>query len=45
VLADVAQGYVTMEAAERDYGVVVDKAGRVVDEAATAMRRAATKAG
>ena len=45
VLADVAQGYVSMEAAERDYGVVVDKAGRVVDEAATARRRAATKAG
>ena len=45
VLADVAQGYVSMEAAERDYGVVIDKTERVVDEAATARRRAATKAG
>jgi N-methylhydantoinase B len=45
VLADVAQGYVSMQAAERDYGVVIDKAGRAVDEAATARRRAATKAG
>jgi N-methylhydantoinase B len=45
VLADVGQGYVSMEAAERDYGVVIDKAGRAVDEAATARRRAATKAG
>jgi len=44
VLADVGQGYVSMEAAERDYGVVIDKAGRAVDEAATARRRAATKA-
>ena len=44
VLADVAQGYISMQAAERDYGVVIDKAGRAVDEAATARRRAATKA-
>src|SRR5436190_1664637 len=45
VLSDVAQGYVTVEAAARDYGVVVDKSGRVVDEPATAKRRAAMKAG
>jgi N-methylhydantoinase B len=45
VLSDVAQGFVSMEAAERDYGVVIDKAGRAVDEAATAKRRAAMKAG
>ncbi|HET7681292.1 MAG TPA: hydantoinase B/oxoprolinase family protein [Xanthobacteraceae bacterium] len=45
VLSDVAQGYVSLEAAERDYGVVIDKTGRAVDEAATARRRAAMKAG
>ena len=45
VLADVAQGYVSMEAAERDYSVVIDKAGGGLDEAATARRRAAMKAG
>ena len=32
------------EAAERDYGVVIDEARRVVDEAATSRRRAAMKA-
>jgi N-methylhydantoinase B len=45
VLADVAQGYVSGEAAERDYGVVIDKTGRAVDEQATAKRRAAMKSG
>jgi N-methylhydantoinase B len=45
VLSDVAQGYVSVEAAERDYGVVIDKAGRAVDKAATDKRRAAMKAG
>ena len=40
VLSDVAQGYVSVEAAERDYGVVMDPAGRAVDQAATARRRA-----
>jgi N-methylhydantoinase B/acetone carboxylase, alpha subunit len=45
VLADVTQGYVSVEAAERDYGVVVDTSGRAVDEQATAKRRAAMKAG
>jgi N-methylhydantoinase B len=45
VLADVAQGYVSIEAAERDYGVVIDKTGGSLDKAATARRRAAMKAG
>jgi N-methylhydantoinase B len=40
VLSDVAQGYVSVEAAARDYGVVIDPAGRAVNEAATARRRA-----
>jgi hypothetical protein len=44
-LLDVAQGYVSIAAAERDYGVVLDKAGGAVDETATAKRRAAMKAG
>jgi N-methylhydantoinase B len=44
VLSDVAQGYVSLQAAERDYGVVIDKTGRAVDEAATAKQRAAMKA-
>jgi N-methylhydantoinase B len=42
VLSDVLQGYVSPDAAERDYGVVIK--GRAVDEAATAKRRAAMKA-
>ncbi len=37
VATDVRRGLVTAEAAERDYGVVLD--GRLVDEAATARRR------
>ena len=45
VLEDVAQGYVSMEAAERDYGVVIDGPGGSLDEAGTARRRAAMKAG
>jgi N-methylhydantoinase B len=45
VLSDVAQGYVSAEAAERDYGVVIDPARRTVDQAATAKRRASMKAG
>ena len=44
VLSDVAQGYVSVQAAERDYGVVIDEARHVVDEAATSRRRAAMKA-
>jgi N-methylhydantoinase B len=40
VLSDVVQGYVSVEAAERDYGVVVDRAGPAVDQAATVRRRA-----
>ncbi len=41
VLADVREGYVSREAAERDYGVVVEEAeeGLVVDAAATARKR------
>jgi N-methylhydantoinase B len=38
VAFDVAQGYVSAEAAARDYGVVVDSAGKV-DESATAALR------
>jgi N-methylhydantoinase B len=45
VLADVLSGYVSAEAAERDYGVVLDKIGRAVDEAATEKRRTTMKAG
>ena len=39
VLADVREGYVSPEAAERDYGVVLSADGRAVDEAATARKR------
>ena len=45
VLADVTQGFVSVEAAERDYGVVLDRSGGALDETATAKRRAAMKAG
>jgi N-methylhydantoinase B len=41
VLADVLDGYVSVERARRDYGVVVDLAHRVVDEAATRRLRQA----
>ena len=40
VLRDVEDGYVSLEAAEADYGVVVDPETATVDEAATAARRA-----
>jgi hypothetical protein len=36
----VRDGYVTVEAAERDYGVVIDVARDLVDEEATAVLRA-----
>jgi N-methylhydantoinase B len=41
VARDVAQGYVTPAAAERDYGVVCDPETGAVDEAATGRKRAA----
>jgi N-methylhydantoinase B len=44
VLADVHEGYVSTEAAERDYGVVIDRAHQTVDVAATAKRRAQLQA-
>jgi N-methylhydantoinase B len=40
VLADVREGFVSAEAAARDYGVVLTADGSAVDEAATASRRA-----
>jgi N-methylhydantoinase B len=43
VLSDVQEGYVSPDAAQRDYGVVVDPQGGNVDQAATAKRRAAMK--
>ncbi len=39
VLADARQGYISLDAAERDYAVVVDAATMAVDEAATAALR------
>jgi N-methylhydantoinase B len=39
VLADVREGYVSPEAAERDYGVVLSVDRSSIDEAATARRR------
>jgi len=39
VLADLEQGYISVEAAERDYGVAIDAATMTVDEAATARLR------
>jgi N-methylhydantoinase B len=41
VAADVRNGFVSVGAAEREYGVVVDPATFAVDDAATARRRAA----
>jgi N-methylhydantoinase B len=41
VLADVQEGYVSAEAAEREYGVVLAAGGTAVDEAATRAKRAA----
>ncbi|MDQ3904563.1 MAG: hydantoinase B/oxoprolinase family protein, partial [Actinomycetota bacterium] len=40
VLDDVLDGYVSVEAAERDYGVVIDLANKRVDEEQTAALRA-----
>jgi N-methylhydantoinase B len=48
VLADVRLGFVSAEAAEREYGVVLTEGGDAVDEPATAARRdelAAARAG
>ena len=39
VLADVQEGYVSQDAAERDYGVVLTADGSAVDAAATARKR------
>jgi N-methylhydantoinase B len=44
VLGDVRRGYVTVEGARRDYGVVIDVATLTVDEAATSSLRAGMKA-
>ena len=41
VLHDVRQGYVSLEAAEREYGVVIQAASWTVDEVATAVLREA----
>ena len=45
VLADVREGHVSAQAAERDYGVVLERAGRswVIDGTATQARRAQMK--
>ena len=43
VLEDVVEGYVSLEGARQDYGVVVDPASMTVDEAATAAARAAMR--
>ena len=45
VLRDVRNEYVSAEAARDDYGVVIDTAAWTVDEAATAARREALRAG
>jgi N-methylhydantoinase B/oxoprolinase/acetone carboxylase alpha subunit len=39
VLADVLDGFTTVELAERDYGVVIDPASLTLDAGATARRR------
>lgn len=44
VLRDVRDGLVSRAAAERDYGVALDDAGRTVDDAATAQLRGAAGA-
>ena len=46
VLADVREGAVSLEAAERDYGVVLASEGRswVLDQAATQAQRAQMRA-
>jgi N-methylhydantoinase B/oxoprolinase/acetone carboxylase alpha subunit len=43
VLEDVRQGLVSLEAAAREYGVVIDPEDWVVDEEATAQRREAIR--
>ena len=45
VAADVADGYVSIERAEADYGVVIDPETLAVDDDATRERRAALKTG
>ncbi|MFM1815168.1 MAG: hypothetical protein RLZ98_1863 [Pseudomonadota bacterium] len=47
VLRDVVEGYVSPEAAERDYGVVLSQSGKawVVDMAATERKRSEARAG
>ncbi|HET9652187.1 MAG TPA: hydantoinase B/oxoprolinase family protein, partial [Usitatibacter sp.] len=45
VLDDVLDGYVSVEAAQRDYGVVVTQDGEAVDEAATQQLRAKLRGG
>jgi N-methylhydantoinase B/oxoprolinase/acetone carboxylase alpha subunit len=46
VVADIREGYVTSDAAERDYGVVLAKGegAAAIDEAATVRRRSIIKA-
>ena len=39
VLEDVKNGYVSVEVAERDYGVAIDKATLIIDERRTALLR------
>ncbi|MEW6121934.1 MAG: hydantoinase B/oxoprolinase family protein [Pseudomonadota bacterium] len=43
VLADIREGYVSLEAAARDYGIILDESG-ALDAAATEARRAALEA-
>jgi 5-oxoprolinase (ATP-hydrolysing) len=45
VLSDVLDGFTTIELAERDYGVVIDRDSMTVDEAATTRLRAAPGSG
>lgn len=42
VLEDVRQGYISLEAAKREYGLVIDRATMRLDEAATAAMRKET---
>jgi N-methylhydantoinase B len=41
VLRDVVDGYVSLDGARRDYGVVIDRATMAVDDSATAALRKA----
>jgi N-methylhydantoinase B len=45
VLRDVREGYVSVEKAEREYGVVLSPGGEQVDAAATASLRAKLRQG